>query len=179
MIVPAQQQFDPANYKAFYAGVRARLTGAKPKTKPPVVMTAYIDHLVEAAHLNREEMYLWSIVNALAEREREEAAFMRAKPKLFDIFREVCMKHGVTRAEIAGDCRNHKLTKARREYCWRAVKENGSSLGQIGRLIGNRDHTTVLWAFRQYEAGLSGNKIVRRTVNGKYERHIIPQEPTP
>jgi hypothetical protein len=65
------------------------------------------------------------------------------------IFREVMEKHRVTRAELVGDCRDHRLVRARRELYSRLKSELGMSYPAIGQLC-NRDHTTVLHSLRNH-----------------------------
>lgn len=54
-----------------------------------------------------------------------------------------CLMFGVTRAELRGPSRRRGIVMARRYFIWRAAKQIGLSLPQIGALL-NRDHTTVL-----------------------------------
>jgi chromosomal replication initiation ATPase DnaA len=44
------------------------------------------------------------------------------------------------------------LMQARFEAAWRGKRETPLSLPQIGRLLGGRDHTTILHAVRKYDA---------------------------
>lgn len=67
------------------------------------------------------------------------------------IRREVCRKYGITETEILADRREKRLVIPRHEVFWRARKESRCSLPQIGRLMGGRDHTTVLHGCANYE----------------------------
>lgn len=67
------------------------------------------------------------------------------------IRREVCRKYGITETEILADRREKRLVIPRHEIFWRARKESRCSLPQIGRLMGGRDHTTVLHGIANYE----------------------------
>lgn len=56
---------------------------------------------------------------------------------------EIAFSHNTTVAEIVGKSREQHIVRARHELMgemWRA----GLSMPAIGRLVGNRDHTTVL-----------------------------------
>ncbi len=86
---------------------------------------------------------------------------MRGKPKRHErpvspilsmkhILREVCWKHGVTKAEMESQRRTRHITKARQEFYYRATMETPASFPQIGKMVGNRDHTTVLHGARVY-----------------------------
>ncbi|HEV2517965.1 MAG TPA: helix-turn-helix domain-containing protein [Devosia sp.] len=78
-----------------------------------------------------------------------------------EIIDAVVAKHGVSRAELASASRRAPITAARREASWRIRHEvlvNGRqiSLPEIARHLGGRDHTTVLYNIRRYEAELAG-----------------------
>lgn len=79
------------------------------------------------------------------------------------ILEQVASKHGVTRAEIASGSRKPAVTAARQEASWRIRTEvlvNGRqiSLPEIARHLGGRDHTTVLYNIRRYEAKLAADE---------------------
>jgi len=70
------------------------------------------------------------------------------------ILREVAEKyseHGVTVIELKSKCRTKPLTTARFEAYWRCRQETRHSLPTIGRHIGFRDHTTILYGVRKHE----------------------------
>lgn len=65
---------------------------------------------------------------------------------------EVARKHGITLNELKGRRRAKHITAACQEAMWRMRKEcQYLSFPQIGRLLGNRDHTTVLHGCRAHE----------------------------
>lgn len=53
---------------------------------------------------------------------------------------------GISIADIRGERRTSEIVAARQLACWLMRKHTTLSLPQIGRAIGNRDHTTVLHA---------------------------------
>ena len=69
-----------------------------------------------------------------------------------DIVDEVCAKHNVSVTEICGEQRTRGVVAARYEVFYRLSKETGMSLAQIGRHVGERDHTTVLYGVRKHLA---------------------------
>lgn len=86
------------------------------------------------------------------------------RPTAREIIDAVVSKHGVSRAELAGSCRRAPVTAARREASWRIRHEvlvNGRqiSLPEIARHLGGRDHTTVLYNIRRYEAELQAGAL--------------------
>ncbi len=73
---------------------------------------------------------------------------------LAEIAQEVCQKHEVTMEDLTGERRYSRYIDARREFSYRARTETDSSLPQIGRFLGGKDHTTILHHVRTYEARL-------------------------
>jgi hypothetical protein len=67
------------------------------------------------------------------------------------ILAAVCERHGFTIDEVKGDRRFTKLVLARQEAFWRLKTETRWSLPQIGRFMGGKDHTTVLFGYRRHE----------------------------
>jgi hypothetical protein len=77
-----------------------------------------------------------------------------------EIIDAVVAKHRISRSELSGASRRAPVTAARREASWRIRHEvlvNGRqiSLPEIARHLGGRDHTTVLYNIRRYEAELA------------------------
>lgn len=78
-------------------------------------------------------------------------------PQLALILDEVAARHGVKASEIRGYSRGQRIARPRHEFVWiaRSYKlANGRhrfSTTQIGRFLGNRDHTTVISSFRRHE----------------------------
>ena len=59
--------------------------------------------------------------------------------------------HGLTWAQIAA--RNNRLTYVRaRTEIYMLLRERGWSYPQIGRLVGGRDHTTIVHSVQRYHA---------------------------
>jgi len=97
-----------------------------------------------------------------AQRIRSEPAQLVAdtgRIRMADIAEEVAWAHGMTVAQILG--RN-----ARREFSWPRQRayllchRQGYSLGQIGRLFGGRDHTTIIHGIRAAEGREQGSPPV-------------------
>jgi len=66
------------------------------------------------------------------------------------ILREVCLSHRIRRNELLSARRDAALVRARHEACWRMKNETSLSYPQIGRLLGGRDHTTILHGVRKH-----------------------------
>lgn len=59
---------------------------------------------------------------------------------------------GFTSAEICSVRRNANLVKARHLICWLLRRYTSLSLPGVGRMLGDRDHTSVLHACRRVDA---------------------------
>jgi hypothetical protein len=80
---------------------------------------------------------------------------------------EVAEKHNMPVAAFRSQSRTMPFINLRHEACYRLSTELGFSLMQIGRLMGNRDHTTVLNAIRRHKKILAeGYKPKTRTKSG-------------
>lgn len=76
-----------------------------------------------------------------------------------EIIDQTCAKHRLTRAELLSARRSTPLVLARQEAMYRMSKETTMSLPAIGRRMGGRDHTTVLYGIRKHaerKAGMVG-----------------------
>ena len=63
---------------------------------------------------------------------------------------DVSKKYDIAIPFLEGVRRNAYFVQARNECYYRAYVEIGKSLPQIARLMGGRDHTTILRGFRRY-----------------------------
>jgi len=70
------------------------------------------------------------------------------------ILREVCALHSITMDQLTSHNRSKKFIDARMLAYYRLHKELGLSLPQIGRYIGDRDHSTVFYGIKRYESNL-------------------------
>jgi hypothetical protein len=68
------------------------------------------------------------------------------------IIREVALEYGLTPNDIKSQRRDAYVIEARFKAIWRMRKETLMSLPQMGRQLGDRDHSSCLHAVRQYEA---------------------------
>lgn len=83
------------------------------------------------------------------------------KPNRKSILREVAAEHGMAVEDICGTSRKRKHVLARRVLYFRLKEELNMSFAEIGRFIG-RDHTSVLFGYRQYVANNPGSDYVNR-----------------
>jgi len=67
------------------------------------------------------------------------------------IIAECLMKHRIKYIHVASERRWPELVTCRQEICYRLREETLFSLPQIGKLLGGRDHTTVLFAIRRHK----------------------------
>lgn len=80
------------------------------------------------------------------------------------ILNEVAEKHKMPVGAFRSKSRTMPFINLRHEACYRLSMELNFSLMQIGRLMGNRDHTTVLNAIRRHKKILAeGYKPKTRT----------------
>lgn len=73
---------------------------------------------------------------------------LQVRPMVADCVRASCEVFGVNEKEVRGPRRFRYLAQPRHAAMYVAHKRAGASLNKIGRLVGNRDHTTVMNAVR-------------------------------
>lgn len=74
----------------------------------------------------------------------EAATAPRANQRVFaDILAQVAYRHGLTVEELEGPCREARFVSARVEAV-AALRRGELSMGEIGKLLGGRHHTTIM-----------------------------------
>jgi chromosomal replication initiator protein len=91
-----------------------------------------------------------------------------------DILSMVAEHYGVTEKDIIGNKRSSKIVIPRQIAMYLCRELTGTSLKGIGKIIGNRDHTTVMHGIEKIENELSTNESLRNTVN-ILKKKINPQ----
>lgn len=66
------------------------------------------------------------------------------------IRRAVAEKHNLTVCDLDSECRTKRLVRARHEAMFMVVGATILSFPRIGRIFGNRDHTTVMAGVRRH-----------------------------
>ncbi len=75
-------------------------------------------------------------------------------PSMMRIIREVAAEHDLTEGAIVGERRTKEIVAARQHAMWRLAQEQRWSLARIGRVLGGRDHTTIIHGVRRHEQRL-------------------------
>lgn len=88
-------------------------------------------------------------------RDEREAQTTLALMRIRD---EICAAHGIEPGDLTGYRRAQGLMVARQECMWRMREETDASLPQIGRALGGRDHTTVLYGLKCHAARMAACK---------------------
>lgn len=76
-----------------------------------------------------------------------------------EIAHELADDAQVSFCEMTGGQRFKRFVHPRQKLCWILVKIKGMSLSEAGRLIGGRDHTTVLHGVRKYQERLDAGVV--------------------
>jgi chromosomal replication initiator protein len=77
------------------------------------------------------------------------------------IIREVASRRGVSEEDLLGRSRLKPFVEARQEAMWELRRRTGLSLPMIGHLLGDRDHTTVMWGIRRHADRLAAQQQER------------------
>jgi chromosomal replication initiator protein len=96
----------------------------------------------------------------LARRVVEEFAATSAAPEVAEIERVVALHFGLTREAISSDSRDRTVTHARGLIMYLLRKHTRLSLPEIGRRLGDKQHSTVLMAVRRVQNLIDHNGAV-------------------
>ncbi len=88
----------------------------------------------------------------------------RLRPSLRTITRAAAKHYGLRVADLASPSRQRNVVQARAVAIYLARELTESSLEQLGRHFGGRDHTTVLHSFRAIEGRMRTDPATRRAV---------------
>lgn len=83
----------------------------------------------------------------------------RCSPKplsIEEVANRICRAVGATREEIQSDRRDRSATFVRQAVCYWAMRRTRKASTQIGRFLGNRDHSTVLHGCDAYVTKRAG-----------------------
>ncbi len=80
------------------------------------------------------------------------------------IISATCRRFGVTPEDLRSASRAQEIVLPRQIAAYLLRKINRSSLNQIGRLMGGRDHSTVLHGIEKIEKEIAENEILRNQV---------------
>lgn len=157
---------------AHYKAVRARLD--KPAKKEPAVRLIY----PEPTPGPYPDPLDGPAPVAIAIEVPAKAPEVPAETPARKILNEVADKHKMPVAAFRSQSRTMPFINLRHEACYRLSTELGFSLSQIGRLMGNRDHTTIMNAIRRHKKILvEGYKPKTRTKSGVSSARVTQVEP--
>lgn len=121
---------------AHYKAVRARIESSKPivKTPPKVEIRVIEPVIAKEPELQIEDVPVVTMPKNAAQ----------------DVVAEVALRHDMTPKDLKGESRQKKYVLARREAAYIMKRDLNMSLTQIGRALGNKDHTSVINMLMKY-----------------------------
>lgn len=81
-----------------------------------------------------------------------------------DILEQVCRYYGVTPNDVKGKSRKREVVIPRQLSMYLAKKYTNMPISRIGKLIGSRDHSTVLHSIESIEESINSNKTFAKEV---------------
>jgi hypothetical protein len=96
--------------------------------------------------------------------------FLRTTPRVprqsGERIRDVVTQHyGITIAEIAGDATIRRIAWPRQVAMYIGVRHAGLSTARIGKLLGDRDHSTVRFALSAVEARMAKDRALAEEIS--------------
>lgn len=155
-----------ASYRNTDKGIKA--AARKPVAVPPPV-ARISDAKVKASVDAKRKQFVAALVPALGARfftQAPKPAPVRQpyKPRFDQIAKRMCRVFGVTMVDLRSPRRDRDTVCARQAIYYWARRQTPLSLPQIARLIGGRDHTTVMYGIAKYQK--------RRLEMGRYLRAV-------
>lgn len=146
--------------------------GIKAARKPVVALplaAKITDAQVKASVEAKRKKFVAALVPALGARffnQEAKSAPVRQpyKPRFDQIAKRICRVFGVTVVDLRSPRRDIETVWARQAVYYWARRQTPLSLPQIGRLMGGRDHTTVMYGLAKYQQ--------RRQEMGRYLRPV-------
>ena len=90
----------------------------------------------------------------------------------------VASAFGLTAEDLTGRSRRRYLVEARQAAAWVLRRAYPAiSLEEIGRLLGHRDHTTIIYSLEQVEQRIAGDVQLRAQLHSLVPEH--PTQPSP
>ena len=101
-----------------------------------------------------------------------KSTFKHLKHKITkeDLLSMVAEECGVTTSQIVSRIREREIVNGRFMYCAIMNMSFGYTLKTIGKLIGGRDHTTILHSIETFKDRYRNEEVFRDTVNRIYEK---------
>jgi chromosomal replication initiator protein len=99
-----------------------------------------------------------------------DARIQRSAPKPDIVIDTVCSYYDVSPQALRGQTRSKRVTTARHVAMYLLRNDSYEPLTQIGRLLGDRDHSTVLYACRKIEresSAIAQTKLDLAAIRGK------------
>lgn len=103
-------------------------------------------------------------------------------PSFGEILEEVCAFYNVTMLALKSPRREQKIVRPRQVACYLAYDKTGLSMPQVGRLLGNRDHTTIMHAVRKIKLLLEQDRdealalaivTIRRRLQDRVNERVV------
>jgi chromosomal replication initiator protein len=91
-----------------------------------------------------------------------------------EILEATAQEFGVGLADLKGSSRRRPVARARHVAMYLAQELTGHTSGEIGKVFGERDRTTVNHAVNQIDAALEHDEVVRSSVNNLRRRLAHP-----
>lgn len=103
-------------------------------------------------------------------------------PKLHTVLAAVSEAEGIEISRIVGVRKQASIVIARQTFCYLAYYYTRASLSQIGKVIGGKDHTTILYSVRAIERRCNENEAWRirlKAVSDRLVTKLSPLSTTP
>ena len=103
-------------------------------------------------------------------------ARVAARPRVQDVLQAVAEHYGISVDDLRSQRRSRRIAWPRQVACAVACEVTDKSLTQIGRAIGGRDHTTIIYARRKITRLRKENSRLDALVRVITGRFALPKQ---
>ena len=122
-----------------------------PKIKPPI----WAENMREDANMATISL----LVDKILDQKTEGHIFCQ------DIIKACCLYYKISKVQVTGQARFKDIVRCRQVAMFLSKVLTEQSFPAIGRMIGNRDHTTVLYAYRKISRQVLDDPKLRRDIH--------------
>ncbi len=134
------------------------------KSLPPRSTVRRLVSALQQVNLHRKASNVGKEETALSTEHIESAVRAAGIPTIASIAAAVAKRFKVRASDLRGDTRRQSVVQARALAMYLSRQLTDSSLQQIGRYFGGRDHSTVLHGLRKIEEGLPDQPELSRAI---------------
>lgn len=124
----------------------------------------FLVRLFTEVNINKKEITIELIQSLLGR--KDEAAMVKIKTSPEDVINKVCKYYQLGKRQLLGESRQRPIVRPRQILMYLLKIQVGLPLQEVGRLVGGRDHTTIMHGVDKITQLLSTNVDIQEDIRG-------------